>query len=587
MKKLGIILCIFLLLFGCKKYKPSEEIKAVFDNYYEESLKLFPFSATYSGDNRYNDQFPIDISEAYREKINAFYKKYIDELKHFDRSKLDANDQMSYDILKWDCEIGLEMFNFPDHLIPINQMSGKHLDFPLLGSGSGSQPFVTEKDYENWLARMEIFPVWCDTAIAKMKEGIEKGWMLPKSLAIKISPQLKDIIVEDPTKSIFYGPITNLPTTFSDSVKKRITAEYIKAIQENISPSYKKLYDFMEQEYIPKAKEVTGISNVPDGKKYYALMARYYTTTTLSPDEIFAIGEKEVARIRKEMEVVKNQVGFQGDLKAFFKHITDAPELHPHKKDEEVIQGFHKIHDKMQPFLKEQFDLVPKSKFEIRQTEAFREKSASAEYYQGTPDGSRPGIFYCPVLDPTQYNVFQDEALFLHEAIPGHHYQISLQQEDTTLPKFRRHLWYGAYGEGYALYTESLGKELGLYTDPYQYFGKLGMEMHRAIRLVVDVGMHYKGWTREQAIQYSLDNEADSKENITAEIERYMAWPGQALGYKIGQLKILELKEKAKTTLGNKYQVKEFHNELLQYGCLPIAVLEAKIHEWIKDSSEL
>ncbi|MBX7226523.1 MAG: DUF885 domain-containing protein [Chitinophagales bacterium] len=582
MRKFGIIIFISILFIGCKKHKPASEIKTLFENYYEESLGLFPFSATVSGDNRYNDQFPIDISDAYRDKVRAFYQKYADGLKEYDRSTLDANDQMSYDILKWDCDIALEMMQFPDHLMPINQMSGKHLDFPLLGSGSGSQPFKTEKDYQNWLSRMNVFPVWCDTAIAKMREGIKTGWILPKSLAIKIAPQLKDIIVEDPTKSIFYGPITNMPKTFSDSSKKQFTAAYTKAIQEQIIPFYKKLYDFMEKEYIPQAKEVTGISHVPDGKKYYALMAKYYTTTTMTPDEIFALGEKEVARIRKEMEAIKTQVGFAGDLKAFFKYVNDAPQLHPYKKDEEVIQGFHKIYERMQPFLKEQYDLVPKSTFEIRQTESFREKSASAEYYQGTPDGSRPGIFYCPVLDPRDYNVFQDEALFLHEAIPGHHYQISLQQENTALPKFRRYLWYGAYGEGYALYTESLGKELGLYTDPYQYFGKLGMEMHRAIRLVVDVGMHYKGWTREQAIQYSLDNEADSEANITAEIERYMAWPGQALGYKIGQLKILELKEKAKTTMGDKYEVKEFHNELLKYGCLPIAVLEAKMDEWME-----
>lgn len=582
MKKILLSISLIILFVGCKTNSTLQPIEKVFDNYYEESLKLYPFMATSNGDNRYNDQFPNDLTEEYRSKIKSFYSKYADELKKYDKSKLTENDQMSYEILKYECELAVESFNFPDHLLPINQMSGKALDFPLLGSGNGSQPFKTEKDYDNWLARMNKFSDWNDTAIAKMNEGIASGWVLPKALSIKIVPQIKDIISSNAEKSIFYGPISQMPTSFSQTSKDKYTKAFTKAIDEQINPSYIKLLDFLEKEYIPKSSSASGISRVPNGKNYYAFLAKYYTTTTLSPDAIFDIGLKEVARIRVEMETVKNQVGFKGDLKSFFAYVNNAPILHPYKKDEEVIDGFKKIYETMKPYLAKQFDLVPKTKFEIRQTEAFREKSASAEYHQGTVDGSRPGIFYCPVLDPTKYNIFQDEALFLHEAIPGHHFQISLQQENKELPMFRRYLWYGAYGEGYALYTEGLGKELGLYTDPYQYFGKLGLEIHRAIRLVVDVGIHTKGWTREQAIKYSLENEAETEVNTTIEIERYMAWPGQALGYKIGQLKIMELKEKSKEELGTKYDVKAFHNEILKYGCLPIAVLEAKINEWIK-----
>jgi uncharacterized protein (DUF885 family) len=300
---------------------------------------------------------------------------------------------------------------------------------------------------------------------------------------------------------------------------------------------------------------------------------------------MFELGLQEVDRIQKEMIKVKNQVGFKGDIKEFFNYVRGNKELMPYNKAEQVIEHFNNIHNSMKPNLNKLFDKVPKTKFEVRRTEAFRENSASAQYNSGSLDGTRPGIFYCPVPNAKEYNIFTDESLFLHEAIPGHHYQFSLQQENIHLPKFRRLLWYSAYGEGWALYTEALGKELGLYTDPYQYFGMLSAEIHRAIRLVVDVGMHVKGWTREQAIQYSIDNEAQSERTIIREIERYMANPGQALSYKIGQLKILELRAKAETTLGENFDIREFHNQVLESGCVPLKILDAKINGWISLNS--
>jgi len=281
------------------------------------------------------------------------------------------------------------------------------------------------------------------------------------------------------------------------------------------------------------------------------------------------------------MEAVKEQVGFEGDIIAFFDFVRTNKELMPFKKPMSVIYNFNEIHNTMKPQIEKLFDLKPKTAFEVRRTEAFRETSASAEYNPGALDGSRPGIFYTPIPDATKYNVFSDEALFLHEAIPGHHYQISLQQENKDLPDFRKTLWYSSYGEGWALYCESLGKELGLYTDPYQYFGMLSMEMHRAIRLVVDTGIHTKGWSRERAIKYSLKNEAESEAGIISEIERYMANPGQALSYKIGQLKILELRAKAEKELGSKFNIAQFHNQVLESGCIPLALLETKIDNWI------
>jgi uncharacterized protein (DUF885 family) len=337
----------------------------------------------------------------------------------------------------------------------------------------------------------------------------------------------------------------------------------------------------MKTEYLPASRETSGIGSLKGGNELYKVYVKQWTTTDKTPNEIHELGLKEVARIRTEMEKVKAQVGFKGTIKEFFDHVRNRKELMPFKKPEEVIANFEKINETIKPNVDKLFSLQPKTPFRVKRTEAFREKTASAEYVNGSADGTRPGTFYVPIPDITTYNYYGDEDLFLHEAIPGHHFQISLQQENAALPDFRKYNWFGAYGEGWALYTESLGKELGLYTDPYQYFGMLGYEIHRAIRLVVDTGMHSKGWTREQAIQYSLDNEARSEASIIAEIERYMAWPGQALSYKIGQLKILELRQKAQDKMGAKFDIKVFHQKVLESGVMPLALLEKKINNWI------
>ena len=342
------------------------------------------------------------------------------------------------------------------------------------------------------------------------------------------------------------------------------------------------MVEFLKTEYLPASRTSSGIGSLPDGKALYKVYVKQWTTTTKTPEEIHAIGLKEVARIKSEMEKVKEQVGFKGTINEFFEHVKTKPELMSFKKPEEVITNFERIYSVIKPNVDKLFSLQPKCPFEIRRTEKFREQTASAEYNQGAADGSRPGVFYVPIPDVKTYNCYGDEDLFLHEAIPGHHFQISLQQENQQLPDFRKFNWFGAYGEGWALYTESLGKELGLYTDPYQYFGMLGNEMHRAVRLVVDTGMHNEGWTREHAIKYSLENEAESEAAIIAEIERYMAIPGQALSYKIGQMKILELRKKAQEKMKDKFDIKVFHQKVLESGVLPLALLEKKINNWIE-----
>lgn len=581
-----MILAIGVFLAGCATREmataPANDVFNTFiDRYYEEYLRLNPLEATVIADNRYDDLLPNDISEQYRHELGAFYKRYQDSLQYFDRAALTEQQQISYDILVRETGFRQELLQYPEHLMPVQQFWGMALLIPQIASGKSFQPFKTVEDYDNFLRRIDGFVVWMDTAVANMQKGMDKGYTFPKILMERVLPQAKDMMVTDVTKSIFYQPITNIPDAIEAKEKARLNDAYAKAIKEKIVPAYTKLYNYLKDEYIPNTRTSAGVSAIPNGLAYYQAMIRFWTTTDLAPDSIFRLGESEVARIREEMEKVKDQVGFKGNLKAFFQYVRDNKKFKPYKTDDQVIDAFRKIEARIQPKLKSLFNMTPKTGFEIRQTEAFREMSASAEYNAGAPDGSRPGVFYVPVIDAAEFNISGMETLFLHEAIPGHHFQVSLQSENQELPRFRRTLYYGAYGEGWALYTESLGKELGLYTDPIQYFGHLGDEMHRAIRLVVDVGLHTKGWTREKAIQYMMENEPISEQGTVAEIERYMAIPGQALSYKIGQLTISGLRIHAEQELGNKFNIGLFHDEILKYGNLPLNILSAKVNEWI------
>jgi len=587
MKKIALILLAAAALSACKQ-KPKNDTAAarqqfgkLLDQYYEESLQLYPLSATYIGDNRYNDLLPNDGSAAYLETVKQFNKQYSDSLKKYDRSQLDENDALSYDVLKDQLEINLEGSKYHFEYLPFNQMFALPLTIGQLGSGTGAQPFKTVKDYDNWLKRVTAFSVWADTAAGNFRKGMAAGVVLPKALVLKMYPQMLSMVVTDPKKSLFYGPVNLLPKEFSAADKKRITGEYEKAILTVIVPAYKKLGEFLKNEYLPKARTTSGFSSMPGGKEMYTYLVKQQTTTTKTPEEIYQTGLKEVARIRSLMDSIKNQTGFKGDLMAFFEYMKTDPEFMPYKTPAEVLAAFEDIHKRMEPNLKKLFNVTPRTPFEIRQTEAFRAASASAEYNQGSADGKRPGIFYVPILDAKTFNTTSGmESLFLHEAIPGHHYQISLTQENTTLPKFRRFGMHNAYVEGWALYCESLGKELGLYTDPYQYMGGLGDEMHRAIRLVVDVAIHTRNMSREQAIKYMMANEPANEQYATAEIERYMGIPAQALGYKTGAMKIRELRSRYENKLGARFNVAEFHTQVLKDGSLPLSVFESKMEAW-------
>lgn len=394
-----------------------------------------------------------------------------------------------------------------------------------------------------------------------------------------VSPEL--------TKSIFYGPVKNMLAGFSAADKGSLNRLYTKAIKEELDPANKRLASFLHDEYLPKARATSGLSDLPNGLNYYKLCVRRWTTTDKSLDDIYNTGLSEVKRIRTEMETTKNSTGFTGDLDSFFRFTKTDKQFRPFKTPEDVPDSFRHIYEIVKPNVKKLFVLLPKSRFEIRQTEAFRAASASIEYFQGSPDGSRPGIFYVPILYAPGFNITSGmESTFLHEAVPGHHYQTSLQMEDSTLPAFRRFKWYGAYGEGWALYCESLGPELGLYKNPYQLMGALGDEMHRAIRLVVDVAIHSKNMSREEAIKYMMNNELIDEQGAAAEVERYMAEPGQALSYKIGALKIRELRDEYTQALGAKFNIGEFHAQVLNAGCLPLLVMEEKLSHWAKGAGK-
>ena len=585
MKKITILLFTVttsLLLLNCKSENKKQDFSTLTKNYFDDKNALDPLSATQNGQNEYNDKLQFEMTDSYRKLQAAFFDKYQTALQGIAIEDLKEEEKNSYEIIKWEVEIGKELLEQPTNLVPLHQFWGTHLTMGQFAGGTSAQPFKTEKDYTNFLERMDKYAVWIDSAMVYMKKGIVKGVVLPRALTLKLIPQFSEMATPKLEDNLFYSSIKLIPVSFPEGIKEDLTKKYTETINTKLIPRYKKMADFLTKEYLPASRKTSGIGSLTFGKDLYKIYVKQWTTTEMTPEEIHELGLKEVARLTAEMEKVKVKVGFKGTLPEFFEEVRNKKELKPFTTAEQVIANFQSIHNRIKPNVDKLFSLQPKTKFEIRRTEAFREKTASAEYNQGAADGSRPGIFYVPIPDVKNYNTYGDEDLFLHEAIPGHHFQISLQQENESLPAFRKFNWFGAYGEGWALYTESLGEELGLYQDPYQYFGMLSNEMHRAIRLVVDTGLHSKGWTREQAIKYSLANEAESEASIIPEIERYMAIPGQALSYKIGQLKITELRKKAETKMGKNFDIKKFHEKVLESGVMPLALLEKKIDAWIE-----
>ena len=453
--------------------------------------------------------------------------------------------------------------------------------FAQLGSGTSAQPFKTVQDYDNWFKRASKVPELLAQMQVNMREGMKIGMVQPKVLMIKVLPQLDGIVSDKLEDSIFWLPIKNMPASFSAADKSRLTEQYRSLITGQINPSIKQLRTFVNDEYLPACRDTVGMQGLPDGQAIYAYRAKASTTTDLTPKQLHEIGLSEVARIHGEIRKIMAETNFKGSLQDFF-HFMDTDKQFEYKDEQALLDRFNALRVKIDKKIPEFFAVTPKAGFEIRPIEAFRAASSAGGEYQGpSEDGTRPGIFYVNTYDLPTRKTWDSEDLYLHEAIPGHHFQIAIQQELTGIPKFRRFGGETAYAEGWGLYTETMGKELGVFTDPYMYFGGLQGELWRAIRLVVDTGLHDKGWTREQVIKYMRDNSAVSETDAIAEAERYMAIPGQALAYKVGQLKIRELRTHASNELGEKFDVREFHDQVLKDGSLPMSVLEAKIDRWI------
>lgn len=561
---------------------PSGQLSELFVDYFESHLKLNPSSATSIGDDRYDDRWALTMSQEYRDAVDALNQQSLDRLFEIDREALSYQEQFSYDIFRIQREQSLEGRQFPSHLQPINQFYLMTNSFVQYGSGTGVHPFETVKNYDDWLSRAGDIVTNIDLAIDNMREGMAAGVVQPRVLIEKVVPQLEAHIVDSAEESNFWMPITNMPEEFSDEDRERLTAAFRDAIENSFIPAFERLNNFIGDDYLEASRETVGLGDQPNGEAWYAYRVRVRTTTDLTPDEIHQIGLDEVARIHGEMRGVMEEVGFEGDLKDFFEFVNTDDQFFFEKR-EDLLQAYVDMTDHVSELAKKLFDIEPVTQFEVRLVEPFREASASSgSYRSGTADGSRPGVFFANAYDLRARPKWWMEALFLHEAIPGHHFQISLQRENEDLPSFRRFNGFTAYSEGWGLYSETLGKEIGVYTDPYQHFGALNYELWRSIRLVVDTGLHAKGWTRQDVLDYMFANSAVAPARAISEAERFMAIPAQALAYKIGQLKIREIRDNAEAQLGDAFDVVAFHREILKDGPMPLSMLEAKINRWVE-----
>lgn len=555
-------------------------VAKLLDDYVEEWLPLNALAATRFGDHRYDAIFPDNLSTDHRGKVTALHRRYLDAAATVDPSRLSEADRLSLDVFRWELTNRLALADNDDYLRPVHQLESGQTQFALLASGRGIHPFNSVQDYDNFLKRITGFSRWVDTAIANMRQGIAKGSTQPRELMEQTLPQLEAMLATDPTKTLFYQPIANLPATFGAEDRTRLTRLYTVAIQDEIVPAYRKLRDFIKVEYLPHCRGSAGLADLPDGRTQYARLARTFTTTDMTPEEIHALGLRLIGEVKAQMEKVRDQVGFKGDLRALTQYVKTDARFLPFSEDEQILAEYRRIGASIAPNVEKLFGVQPKSTFEVRATEKFRAANASAQYVVGTPDGKRKGVFYVPIMDAKKFTSIGMEQLYIHEAIPGHHFQVSLQRE-LSLPRFRQYVFYSAYGEGWAVYAETLGHDLGVYKDPYQYLGHLIGELRGATSLAVDTGIHSKGWSREKAIKFFLDNAIGSEELAVNRVERYMATPAQTLSYLIGEAKMHELRARAQSKLGSKFDIRAFHDEVLKDGSMPLAVLDAKMARWM------
>ncbi|WP_425230968.1 DUF885 domain-containing protein [Sphingomonas sp.] len=562
------------------------QLKQLFYDSDERDLRENPISAIYRGDLRYADRLGDLFSDAATERERRNARADLAALTRIDRARLTAVDQIAYDVFRNGLDIGLKFYRTPSNLrvargMPIDHFGGIQTWYPDFASGKGAAPFRTVLDYDNNLRRNAQYAAAYDRVIERLRTGLAQGILLPRLTVVNMIEQFDNLIAEGVEHSTFYAPVTMFPDAVPAAERSRLTAAYAAQVRDVLTPAHRRVRDFLHDSYLPRARDTVGLSALPGGAAYYAYRIESETTLPLTAAQVHQMGLDEVARIRGQMEQQQRRVGYTGTLRQFFDFMRTDPRFAPHSAAE-VRTDFEAIGRRVDARVREQFALVPRSPLELRQVPAFRERTAaSGSYEQGTPDGTRPGIFYYDTYDLPSRFTWSMETLYLHEAIPGHHYQISLAQENAALPAFMRFGGNTAYVEGWALYAESLWQPLGMETDPYARMGGLNDEMLRAMRLVVDSGLHAQGWTRDQAIDYLMANSPESRTDATAEVERYIVNPGQALAYKVGQLTISRLKAQAMAALGPRFDPRAFHAAVLDTGALPMPVLERKIAAWI------
>jgi uncharacterized protein (DUF885 family) len=571
---------------------PSAKLTRLFISSDEANLKRNPLSALFRGDTRYADQFGDFVTDAYFAAEKAAAEADLKALSAIDRSALTPDEQISYDVFKWQRETDLKGFEpgllRASVLRPIDHFNGLHQFVPDIFSGQSVAQFKTVKDYEDNLKRLDGFVLAMDRVLGRLKEGVAAGVVQPRLVSERVLSQLDRHVTGGVDAMPLMMPVQKFPDSIPAADQARLKAEYTAMVQGKVLPSYTRMRDYVRDVYLPASRgnERPGLVSMPGGPELYRFLVATQTTTRMTPDEIHNLGLGEVARIQGEMRKVMQDVGFRsgrdgGDLKAFFEHIKTDPKFKPESR-EALTQGYYAIGKRVDAALPRLFRTTPKTPLEIRPYPPFLEKdSAGGSYQPGTPDGSRPGIFYFNAYDLPSRTTPGMETLYLHEGAPGHHFQIALAIENAKLPSFQRFGGNTAFAEGWGLYAESLGKELGMFTDPYQYYGRLDDEMLRAMRLVVDTGLHSKGWSRQQAIDYMMANSSQGDTDVVNEVDRYVAMPAQALAYKVGDLRIQAARKRAEKALGKSFDVRGFHEQVLMTGALPLEVLDAKIDRWI------
>ncbi|MFZ6646809.1 DUF885 domain-containing protein [Undibacterium sp. TJN25] len=564
----------------------GKQLNALADYYYEQQARLEPFSATFNGDNRFDDRLSMTIAPKVRAKEIALYHDIARKLKAIPRQALNHTDAVSYDILTYEINTALKLEHFSDYLLPLNQMDSVPVTLANLAGGQSSQPLQTVAQYDIFLRRLTQLPAWIDQAMLNMHEGMRRGIVLPRALVTSAIPQFQKLVTATAEEHPYYQPIKDMPANFPEADKTRLTAAYRDAIHDKLIPSLRKLDQFLETDYLAASRQTSGLGALPNGAAWYKAYVQSQTTTTLEPEEIHAIGLREVARIQAEFAKLGPQLGYAGEPAGLPGWMAEQARYKPFTSEAEILDAYKALNARIKTKLPSLFNVIPKTPLDIRPEPEISRDTASDHYAPPAADGSRPGIFWAVITDPKQYANTEMTTLFLHEGQPGHHFHLALMQE-MDIPKFRKFGGNNAFTEGWALYAETLGREMGLYEDPNAYEGHLTDELLRASRLVVDTGLHAKGWTREQTIQYLRATLGYSEADARNATERYMAWPGQALGYKIGSLKIMELRQRATAALGPKFKLSAFNDAILSDGTLPLALLEVKMDKWIEEQKKL